>query len=171
MLTVRGLIGLALGCLILFWPGPSIDVLALVIGVFWIAAGVVRIVIGAVDSEFTTGVRVLNAIVGVLLVAIGAVAVRFPGFGLLATVLLIGFAWLMEGAATLALAPPRHQGRGWAIAFAVVSIVAGVLIIAWPVAALLPLLIVAGAALVVGGVFDVITAFTIKSRPRQPQPL
>ncbi|MDR2565643.1 MAG: DUF308 domain-containing protein [Bifidobacteriaceae bacterium] len=163
-LVVRGLAGLVLGALILFLPGLSLEAFAFVVGIFFVVAGVIRIVMGAVDSSFTAGLRILNVILGVLLAAIGAVAIRFPGFGLLATVLLIGFAWMMEGAATLALLPPRRQGRGWAIAFAVVSLVAGVILILWPAEMLLPLLIVAGAALVVGGIFDVVGAFSLKSK-------
>jgi uncharacterized membrane protein HdeD (DUF308 family) len=165
-LIIRGLAGLVLGGLILFRPGLSIEAFALVIGIFLCVIGVARIVIGAADSEFTAGVRVLNVILGVLLVGIGALAIRNPGFGLLATVLLIGFAWMMEGGATLALLPPRHQGRGWAVAFAVISLVAGAILIIWPVEALLPLVIVAGAALLVGGIFDLINGFTLKADAR-----
>jgi uncharacterized membrane protein HdeD (DUF308 family) len=162
-LIIRGLAGLILGGLILFLPGISIEVFALMIGIFLCVIGVARIIIGAADSEFTAGVRVLNVIVGVLLAAIGAIAIRYPGFGLLATVLMVGFAWMMEGGATLALLPPRHQGRGWAIAFAVVSLLAGIILIAWPAAALFPLFIVAGAALLVGGIFDMINGATLKA--------
>jgi uncharacterized membrane protein HdeD (DUF308 family) len=163
-LVIRGLAGLVLGALILFLPDLSLEAFAFVVGIFFVVAGVIRIVMGAVDSNFTPGLRVLNVILGVLLAAVGAVAIRFPGFGLVATVLLIGFAWMMEGAATLALLPPRGQGRGWAIAFSVVSLVAGAVLILWPVELMLPLLIVTGAALVVGGVFDVVGAFSLKSR-------
>ncbi|MDR1634602.1 MAG: DUF308 domain-containing protein [Bifidobacteriaceae bacterium] len=161
-LIIRGLAGLALGALILFLPGLSIEAFALVIGIFFVVAGVIRIVIGAVDTEFTAGLRVLNIIMGVLLAAIGAIAIRYPGFGLVATVILVGFAWMMEGGATLALLPPSGQGRGWAIAFAVVSLVAGVILILWPLESLLPLVIVAGAALVVGGIFDLVGGITLK---------
>jgi uncharacterized membrane protein HdeD (DUF308 family) len=162
-MIVRGLAGLVLGGLILFQPALSLAAFALVIGIFLILAGIVRIVIGAVDSEFTAGVRVLNVILGVLLAAIGAVAIRYPGFGLVATVVLVGFAWMMEGGASLALLPPRHQGRAWAVAFAVVSLIGGAMLIMWPVAALVPLFIVAGAFLAVGGLFDLINAVTLKA--------
>ncbi|MDR1441088.1 MAG: DUF308 domain-containing protein [Bifidobacteriaceae bacterium] len=165
-MILRGMAGLILGGMILFQPGLSVAAFALVIGIFLCVIGVARIVIGAADTGFSTGVRVLNVILGVMLAVIGAIAIRFPGFGLLTTVLLIGFAWMMEAGATLALLPPRHQGRGWAIAFAVVSLIAGAALIAWPVESLLPLAIVAGAALLVGGVFDLINAFTLKASDR-----
>ncbi|MDR3107243.1 MAG: DUF308 domain-containing protein [Bifidobacteriaceae bacterium] len=163
-LIIRGLLGLALGAMILLRPDLSLEAFAMLIGIFFCVIGVARIIVGAADSEFTAGVRVLNVIVGVLVTAIGAVSIRYPGFGLLATVLLIGFAWMMEGAATLALLPARHQGRGWAIAFAVISLIGGFFIIMWPVGSIVPLLIVAGAVLLVGGIFDIVGAFTLKSK-------
>ncbi|MDR2379477.1 MAG: DUF308 domain-containing protein [Bifidobacteriaceae bacterium] len=162
-LIVRGVAGLILGGLILFLPGLTIDAFALVVGVFLVVVGVIRIVVGAADSEFTAGLRVANIVLGVVLAAIGAVAIRFPGFGLVATVLLIGFAWMMEGGAALALAPPRGRGRGWVVAFAIVSLLAGAALILWPVEAIAPLVIVAGAALVVGGLFDFVGGFTLHS--------
>jgi uncharacterized membrane protein HdeD (DUF308 family) len=165
-MIIRGLAGLLLGGLILFQPGLSIAAFAMLVGFFLVLVGVIRIIVGAVDSEFTGGIRALNIILGVLLAAIGAVAIRYPGFGLVAIVMLVGFAWMMEGGATLALLPPSHQGRGWAIAFAVISLLAGAVLIIWPIESLVPLLIVAGAALVVGGIFDIVGAFAIKTSPR-----
>ncbi|MDR0627676.1 MAG: DUF308 domain-containing protein, partial [Bifidobacteriaceae bacterium] len=140
-LIIRGLLGLVLGAMILFQPALSIEAFALLAGVFFVVIGVARIVIGAADSEFSVGMRVLNVAVGVALVAIGAISIRYPGFGLVVTAFLVGFAWMMEGGATLALLPPRHQGRAWAIAFAVVSLLGGALIILWPVESILPLAI------------------------------
>jgi uncharacterized membrane protein HdeD (DUF308 family) len=161
-LIIRGLAGLALGALIAFMPVLSIETFALMIGIFFVMVGVIRIVIGAVDSRYSAGLRVLNVITGVVLVILGAISIRNPGVGLLATVLMIGFAWIMEGAVTLAMLPPQNRGRGWAIASGVISLLAGAAIVAWPIGAILPLLIIAGAALAVGGIFDLVNAFSLK---------
>jgi uncharacterized membrane protein HdeD (DUF308 family) len=168
-LILRGVLGLVLGGLILFSPGLSIAAFALLVGVFFCVVGVARIVVGAADSEFTTGVRVLNVVFGLLLVGLGAVSIRYPEFGLLTTVFIIGFAWLMEGGATLAVLPPRHQGRAWAIVFAVVSLLAGLTVLLWPVASILPLTIAVGALLAVGGVVDIVNAAVLRpgDRPRR----
>ncbi|MDR1118677.1 MAG: DUF308 domain-containing protein [Bifidobacteriaceae bacterium] len=167
-LVLRGLLGLVVGGLILFRPDLSVDAFALLIGIFFVVVGVARIVVGAADSEFTTGVRVLNVVFGLLLVVLGAIAIRYPGLGVFATMIMIGFAWMMEGGATLAVLPPKHQGRGWAIAFAVLSLVAGAVVVLWPLESLLPLMIVAGAFLVAGGIVDLVNAALLKpaDRPR-----
>jgi hypothetical protein len=169
-LIFRGLLGLALGGIILFRPEVSVEAFALLIGVFFCVIGVARIVVGAADSEFTVGIRVLNVVFGLILVGLGAVSIRHPAFGLLTTVMIIGFAWMMEGGATLAVLPPKHQGRAWAITFAVISLLVGALVIMWPVASVLPLMIVVGAFLVAGGVVDIVNAVLLKPTDR-PRPM
>jgi uncharacterized membrane protein HdeD (DUF308 family) len=163
LLIIRALFELALGALILFSPELTIEAFALVVGVFFCAIGVIRIVIGAADSEFSVGPRILNVVLGLLLIAIGAVAIRYPGFGLLATVLLVGFAWLIEGGATLALLPHRRQGRGWAIAAGIVALIAGAVLIIWPVESIFPLAIVAGVALIACGILDIAQSFSVRA--------
>jgi uncharacterized membrane protein HdeD (DUF308 family) len=169
-LIVRGLLGLVLGGLILFNPALTITAFAMIVGIFFCFIGVTRIVVGAADAEFSAGVRVLNVVFGLLLTVLGAIAIRYPDFGLFATVLIIGFAWLIEGGVTLAALPPRHQGRGWTIAFAVISLIAGALVILWPVAALLPLVIVVGVFLMVGGVIDIVNGVLLRPKDR-PRPV
>ncbi|MDR0365620.1 MAG: DUF308 domain-containing protein [Bifidobacteriaceae bacterium] len=161
-LALRGVLGLVLGVMILVWPGITVEAFALLVGIFFCIIGVARIVLGAVDSAFSAGIRVLNVILGLLLAGIGAVSIRYPGFGLLATVLLIGFAWIIEGAAALSLMPPPKQGRALAITFGVISLLAGGVLIIWPVESIFPLAIVAGVALVLGGILDIAQAFTLK---------
>jgi uncharacterized membrane protein HdeD (DUF308 family) len=161
-LIARGLAGLVLGGLILFQPGLSIDALAPLVGIFFCAIGLLRIVAGAADSEYATAIRVANVAFGLILVALGALAIRYPVAGLLFTVMTVGFAWMMEGAVSLAFLPARHQGRGWVIGFAVISLLAGLTLILWPASSLLPLVIVVGAFLLVGGVVDLLNAATLK---------
>jgi uncharacterized membrane protein HdeD (DUF308 family) len=109
---------------------------------------------------------VANIVCGVALALLGALAVRYPGFGLWAVAILVGVAWALEGAITLATLPPKGAaGRGWLICFGVVSVVAGLLIVLWPVGSLLPLLIAAGAVLIVVGITDLMTGFTF-GRPK-----
>ncbi|HEY7592228.1 MAG TPA: DUF308 domain-containing protein [Actinophytocola sp.] len=52
------------------------------------------------------------------------------------------------------------QSRGLRIAFGVVTVVAGVLILAWPGGTLVAVAILLGLDLIIGGVFRAITAFT-----------
>jgi uncharacterized membrane protein HdeD (DUF308 family) len=160
LLIVRGVLAVIVGALILIWPGISLEVLMLLIGIFFVLDGIFHVVLGAVDSNFSTGMRVLNVILGLLYVVAGALAIRNPGWGLLFVTIMVGMVWLMEGIFAFATLPPKNEGRGWWIFFAVVSVIAGILVIALPYASIVPLLIVAGAYLVVVGIFDIINGAT-----------
>jgi uncharacterized membrane protein HdeD (DUF308 family) len=104
--------------------------------------------------------RVLNVILGILILGIGVVAIRYPGFGLVTMAMLIGIAWLMEGAVALSTLPVR--GRGWWIFFGVVSVLAGISVLVFPWASLFPLLLVTGAFALASGVLDLINAATFR---------
>src|SRR3712207_3127939 len=66
---VLGLVSIGFGVAVLVWPGPSLGVLAVLVGCWLILSGVARIV----GAFLPGGVahRVLSAIVGVLLVVAG----------------------------------------------------------------------------------------------------
>jgi len=53
-------------------------------------------------------------------------------------------------------------GRGWAIFFGVITIIAGIVVLAWPFDSIAILTLVVGIWLVVIGVFEMVTAFGIR---------
>jgi uncharacterized membrane protein HdeD (DUF308 family) len=171
LLITRGVVSVLLGAAILLWPGLSLEAFALLIGAFFVVVGAFRIIVGVVDSAFSTGMRVLNAIGGLLILGLGLLSIRYPGLGLIATALFIGVAWLMEGVVALATLPAT--GRGWWIAFGVVTLLGGIVVLAFPWASLLPLLLVAGAFSFLGGVFDIVNGatFRVPSEPKDSEPV
>jgi uncharacterized membrane protein HdeD (DUF308 family) len=142
--------------MILVWPGLSIETFSALIGVFFVAIGAFRIIVGAMESGLDAATRVISIVLGLAVGVLGLVAIRNPGLGLLAVALMVGIAWVMEGVVALSTLPAKGAGRGWWIAFGIVSLLAGGTIVLWPVASILPLLIVTGAFLLVSGVLDLI---------------
>ena len=61
-----------------------------------------------------------------------------------------------------AISDPTLPGRGWQIFVGVISLVAGVVVIASPFESILTLAIVVGIWLIVIGVFEVVSAFGIR---------
>lgn len=53
-------------------------------------------------------------------------------------------------------------GRGWNIFFGIVSVIAGVIVLAYPLSSLVTLTIVVGVWLIVIGVFEVIAALSMR---------
>jgi uncharacterized membrane protein HdeD (DUF308 family) len=124
LLIGRGVAAIVVGALIVAWPGLSLAAFARLIGLFFIVAGALRVVVGAVDSDLGASLRILNVICGLLLAVLGFASIRHPGLELLTIALLVGAAWLAEGILTLATLP--KSDRGWWVFFGLLSVVAGV---------------------------------------------
>jgi len=62
-----------------------------------------------------------------------------------------------------AIADKQFPGRGWAIFFGIVSVLAGFIVLAYPFDSIVTLAFVAGIWLVVLGVIEVISGFGMRS--------
>jgi uncharacterized membrane protein HdeD (DUF308 family) len=58
---------------------------------------------------------------------------------------------------------PHLPGRGWAIFFGVITILAGIVVLAYPFDSLVTLTLVTGIWLIVIGVMEIISSFGIRS--------
>ena len=113
------------------------------------------------------GWRVLDVFVGILLTFGGVVVVRNYGMtgqtlALLIT-LMVGFGWIMEGVMAL-VESWRIPRSGWAIAYAIISIIAGFVVLMSPLSSAVFMIIFGGCAMVVMGITSVIRAFTFGKR-------
>lgn len=163
---VYGVIGVAavvLGVALLMWPGATLKVAAIVLGVYFVISGLVRVVVAIVELGLPSGWRVLDILVGVLLTIGGVVvlknaAVSGQALALMVT-MIVGLGWMLEGVMAL-VESWRLPSSGWAVLYAILSIVAGFVVLLAPVSSTVFLVIFAGYALVVMGIFAVVRAFT-----------
>ena len=181
---VSGLLAAILGVVILLWPGPSIVAASAVFGVYLVVSGVALIAL-ALRLPSSTASKVLNFISGVASVILGILAFRHFGDGyavlLLATWIGVGF--IFRGAATLGtvIADKQFPGRGWAVFFGIVNVLAGVVTLVFPFDSIVTLALVGGVWLVVLGVIEVASALSMRSDVKkvenltgfgaQPQPV
>ena len=164
---VVGVAAIALGAALLLAPNKTLSLAALLLGVYFVISGVVRIVSALVESGLPGGWRVLDVFVGILLTFGGVVVVRNYGMtgqtlALLIT-LMVGFGWIMEGVLSL-VESWRIPHSGWAIVYAVISIVAGFVVLMSPLSSAVFMIIFGGCAMVVMGITSVIRAFTFGKR-------
>ncbi|MCC9144573.1 MULTISPECIES: DUF308 domain-containing protein [unclassified Arthrobacter] len=164
-LGITGLVSVVLGLLILFWPGATLEVLAVLFGLYFVIAGAVRILLG-VFTGLGAGLKILNILVGLALLVVGVIAVRNPMETLTALGLVIGIAWIVEG--VMALAESDRGGSRWfAIVLAVLSILAGIVVLFIPLESLAVLVIYGGIFLVVLGAIQIVRAFAFgRGMPR-----
>jgi uncharacterized membrane protein HdeD (DUF308 family) len=164
-----GIITLAIGVLALAWPGRTLIVVAVVFGAQLILMGIFRFVAAFASDDVSGGTRVLLALLGVLSLIIGLYAVRHVLITLLALALLLGIFWVVSGTVELFTALSRRgmQGRGWTAFMGILSIVSGIIVLAYPGISLLVLAVVLSIWLLVFGVMQITLAFQIRSLARR----
>lgn len=164
---ISGILSLVLGGLILAWPGRTVVLAAIVFGVYLLVTGVAQVIF-AFSLHVSAGSRVLLFISGAASLILAVLAFRHFGTDPLLAILLlaiwIGIGFIFRGVATTvsAISDPNLPGRAWAIFIGVISLLAGVVVLASPFASIVTLAIVVGVWFVVIGVFEIVSSFSIR---------
>jgi uncharacterized membrane protein HdeD (DUF308 family) len=160
---ISGVLAVILGILVLAWPGISILVAAIFFGAYLLISGIVQVIF-AFSLHVSAGGRVLLFISGAASLILAVLAFRHFGNAVLLLAIWIGIGFIFRGVATTvsAISDPGVPGRGWNIFFGVISLIAGIVVIAAPFESIVTLAIVVGAWLIVIGVFEIVAAFGIR---------
>jgi uncharacterized membrane protein HdeD (DUF308 family) len=163
---LSGLLAMGLGIVILAWPQPSVVAAAALFGVYLVVSGIALVIL-AFSLPTSAGSRFLNFISGVASVALGILAFRHFGEGyavlLLAIWVAIGFIIRGVFVTASAISVPGFPGRGWAIFFGFVTIIAGFVMLAYPFDSVETLALVVGAWLTILGATEVISGLGMRS--------
>jgi uncharacterized membrane protein HdeD (DUF308 family) len=132
--------------------------------------GIFRFVAAFVSDDLSGGNRVLLALLGVLSLIIGLYAVRHILITLLALALLLGIFWVVSGTVELftALSHRGMQSRGWTAFMGILSVLSGIIVLAYPGISLLVLAVVLSIWLLVFGLMQISLAFRIRSLAHRP---
>jgi len=163
-LAVSGALALIAGIVLLVWPGKSLAIITAIFAVYLIVAGLVYIGLGIFSGARGGWSRVGHIVLGLLYIVAGAIAFANlqPTGAILAfiVVIFIGVSWIVDGVVALTLLG-KDGSRVWTLLFALLSIVAGIVVIAAPVTSALTLWLFLGISLVVLGLVQIIRAITI----------
>ena len=169
---LSGVLAVILGVVILAWPGPSIVVAAVLFGVYLVVSGVALVAL-ALTLPASGGSRFLNFISGGLSVILGILAFRHfgQGYAILLLAIWIGIGFIFRGVTAVASAVGERgfPGRGWAIFFGAISIIAGVVVLAYPFDSIVTLALVVGIWLIIVGVMEIISGFGMRSNAKKVQ--
>jgi uncharacterized membrane protein HdeD (DUF308 family) len=96
---------------------------------------------------------------------VGLWAVRHVSLTLLALAVLLGIFWVVNGTIELftALSHSGMPQRGWTAFMGVLSIIAGIIVLAYPGLTLLGLAVILGIWLVILGVMECVLAWRLRS--------
>ncbi|MEV7692120.1 DUF308 domain-containing protein [Microbacterium sp. NPDC089189] len=159
---IGGVVALIVGILILVWPLKTAAVGTAIIAIYAIASGLVYAGIGIFSKTLSGWARVGHIVLGVLFVVAGIVALTNLGdttvFLAIFVGVFIGITWIVEGVVALTTLGAAGS-KGWTVFYAIVSLIAGVLLLFSPLYVALLWLFV-GVSLVVLGIVQIVRAFT-----------
>ena len=164
---VGGLLALIVGVLILVWPDKTAMVVTAIIAVYAIAAGLVYAGLGIFTKGRGGWSRVGHILLGLLFVLAGVIALMNLGqtavFLAVLIGILVGIMWIVEG--VVALSTLRDAPSiGWSIAYAILSVVAGIVLLFAPLWGAVLLWWILGVSLVVLGVVNIVRGFRYGSK-------
>lgn len=159
---LAGIAALVVGALVLLWPGPSILVASVLLGIYLLVSGIAQVLF-AFSLDVSAGYRVLLFITGALSLILGVLAFRHfgQGYAVLLLGIWVGVGFIFQGVAATAIGISYRDlpGRGWAIFFGILSVIAGLVVLVWPFDSVLVLAFVTGIWLVLVGITQILCAF------------
>ena len=164
VLLLRGLGAIALGILVIWWPGVTLLTLVILWGIFALVDGIAGIMLG-IRGEADGTMWWTMMLLGVI--GVGAAITAFIWPGMTAVILLWIIAWtailrgIFEIAAAIRLR--KHIDNEWLLAISgLLSVVAGFLVLRNPAAGALAITLIIGAYMIALGIVAVVLSFRIK---------
>ena len=160
---LTGILSVVLGVMVLAWPNATLVVAAIFFGAYLLVTGISQ-VFHAFTLHISGGGRALLFISGAASLVLAVLCFRSIGDSILLLAIWIGIGFIFRGVATAAAAisDPGTPGRGWEIFIGIVTLIAGIIVLAYPFASLPTLIWVTGIWLVVIGVMEIIASLGIR---------
>jgi uncharacterized membrane protein HdeD (DUF308 family) len=161
VVALLGATSIVAGVLALAYPDITLLVLGLVVGINLVLIGAVWVALATTENH-SPGGRILRMFVGFLATLAGLVCLVRPGAGVLALLLALSFWFIITGMADLARAMDEGENRAIAVVLGVISIAAGVIIVANPDIGLSTLALLAGIAFIVRGTVELMAGIYLR---------
>lgn len=160
---LTGVLSVVLGVMVLAWPEKSLIVAGIFFGAYLLVTGISQI-FHAFTLHISGGGRALLFISGAASLVLAVLSFRSIGNSILLLAIWIAIGFIFRGVATAAaaLSDPETPARGWEIFIGVITLIAGIIVLAYPFASLPTLIWVTGIWLVVLGALEIIASFGIR---------
>ncbi len=164
---VGGLLALVIGILILVWPDRTAMVVTAIVAIWALIAALVNVAIGLFSRQLGTWPRVGHFAGGALLLGFSVWA--FANLGTAATALsallgiIVGIAWVVQGIVALTMLGAAGS-KGWGLVYAILSLLAGVILLFSPLLAATVLFILIGVSFILLGIAQLVRAYRFGAR-------
>ncbi len=165
---IRGLIAIAVGIILLFWPGSTIRVLAILIGILALVDGLIETVY-AVVLLFKTekmGLLLVRGLIGIL---IGLLLIFRTRLSLAVVIVFIAIWAILAGVAQLIVAfdMPAKSGRGLLGFSGLISVALGILLLAFTIETVYAVIVIFSIFIIIGGIVNIVYAFHAKKLEKE----
>jgi uncharacterized membrane protein HdeD (DUF308 family) len=159
---ILGVVTVLFGAAVLIWPDVTLHVMAILVGIWLLLAGIVRI-FGAFLPGAGAGRQVLSGIVGVILFIGGMLCLRNLVNALAVLALMVALSWMFGGLAEILMG--IATGGAMRVALIVVgalSLLAGFVFLFAPGLSLAALVLMTGISAIVIGIGELVAAFQLR---------
>jgi uncharacterized membrane protein HdeD (DUF308 family) len=153
-----GVITLGVGVFFVVSPHETLSTFTAIAGIFLLFDGVLAIfgsIFGKGDG------RGLLALIGVLSAIAGLVLIKKPFDTLVAFTLIVGVWFVVAGIVRFVVALGSPEGRGGNILTAILDLIAGMLILAWPDLGLATVAVIIGIVLIMRGALFIVAGWQL----------
>ena len=162
LVVVLGVLSVILGLLAIAYPGATIVTVSIFFAAWLFVSGIFYL-ISSFTRDGDTGSRVLSAILGVLSIIVGWALLRTPFQSVEVFIFVIGIFFLIQGVMTFIGAFARKAGRNWGIASGLLGIIAGIIVLTYPISSAVTLALIAGIWLVILGIMQVVAGIQLRN--------
>ena len=161
LVVAMGVASVVLGVLAMFYPGATIVTVGIFFAAWLFVAGAFEVVT-SFTRDGDTGSRVLHAIIGVLSVIVGFALLRTPFQSVEVFIFVLGIFWLVQGIMTFVAAFAVKQGRNWRLFSGILGVLAGIIILVYPITSAVTLAFIGGIWLVILGATQIFAGFRLR---------
>jgi uncharacterized membrane protein HdeD (DUF308 family) len=166
LIVILGVLSVILGILAIAYPGATIVTVSIFFAAWLFVSGIFYL-ISSFTRDGDTGSRVLSAILGVLSIIVGWALLRTPFQSVEVFIFVIGIFFLIQGVMTFIGAFARKRGRNWGIASGLLGIIAGIIVLTYPISSAVTLALIAGIWLIILGVMQVVAGIQLRNASSQ----
>jgi uncharacterized membrane protein HdeD (DUF308 family) len=153
---VGGAASVVVGVLVLAWPAATLRVGAVLFGIQLVTLGVVRVALGTLVAGLEAWVRPIYVVSGLLVAIAGIICLRHPVLSVAVIVVTIAVGWLVDGVALIVAGVSSPRVRWPAVLSGGISLVAAIVLLAYPVSSTAVMLALGGWLLVVIGLISML---------------
>ena len=161
-----GFLTLVIGILVMVWPQETLKVLAVLFGLQLFIMGIYGLV-----RSFAAGTqhRIWTVFLGIFSIIVAIIVMRNVTETIIVLTLILGIYWVIHGIVqfVMALGDKDYPQRGFSIFMGVISVIAGIIVVAWPAESITALTWLLGIWFVVLGLLGIILAFLVRSEVKE----